>query len=151
MFVCVCCSDFRSRSELFLRSFDCYLSTRDDADTMLNKYLIRCCLITRDVSNIRFRSQFGRIMYLFKYLNVFCLCVSVYVCMCLRLSVCVCVCLSVCLCVSVSVSVSQFQWSDAATQPNPSPAVFVCWCVSQSDAVIMDQCAGTCYTRDLMT
>jgi len=35
--VCVCCSDFRQRSELFLRSFDGYLSTRDDSDSMLNK------------------------------------------------------------------------------------------------------------------
>ena len=35
--VCVCCSDFRSRSELFLRSFDSYLNTRDDSDSMLNK------------------------------------------------------------------------------------------------------------------
>ena len=33
----VCCSDFRCRSELFLRSFDHYLSTTDESDTMLNK------------------------------------------------------------------------------------------------------------------
>jgi len=51
--VCVCFSDFRSRSDVFLRSFDNYLSTRDQSDSMLARWLNAfsliltcwCCLI----------------------------------------------------------------------------------------------------------
>ena len=58
--LCVCCSDFRQRSELFLRSFDSYLSTRDDHDSMLNKYAITVCSFVRS-----FYYELSRVSWLY--------------------------------------------------------------------------------------